>query len=129
MPEEHHFRLVLALAAVGFGDEANHRQVLDRMRTGLSPLFEIVSPMPYTALQQMFDEAYPWGTHTYEKGLYLEDFTDAAIDVIVERINGTVSPMSVTFFYVLSGAYSAADEEDTAFGGGRSPRMTVFILG
>ena len=129
VPEEHQFRLVLALAAVGFGDEANHRQVLERMRKGLSPLFEMVSPMPYTALQQMFDESFPWGTHTYEKGLYLEEFTDAAIDVIVERINGTVSPMSATFFYVLSGAYSAADEEDTAFGGGRSPRMTVFILG
>ena len=129
VPEEHHFRLVLALAAVGFGDEANHRQVLERVRRGLPPLFEMVSPMPYTALQQMFDEAYPWGTHAYEKALYLEDFTDAAIDVVVERVTGMVSPMSATFFYVLSGAYSAAEEEGTAFGGGRSPRMTVFILG
>jgi hypothetical protein len=76
---------LLVVAAVGFGAEANHRQVLERVRAGLPPLFEMVSPMPYTALQQMFDEAHPWGTHTYEKGLYLEDFTNAAIDVIVER--------------------------------------------
>ena len=65
VPEQHHFQLVLALAAVGFGAEANHRQVVDRVRRGLPPLFEMVSPMPYTAPQQMFDEAHPWGTYAY----------------------------------------------------------------
>ncbi|NMO91381.1 FAD-binding oxidoreductase [Actinomycetospora sp. TBRC 11914] len=129
VPEEHHSRLVLALAAVGFGAEPHHRELLERLRAALPPLFEMVSPMPYAALQQMFDDAFPRGTHCYEKALYLEEFTDAAIDVAVERITATVSPMSCTFFYVLSGAYGASAEEDTAFGGGRTPRMQVFILG
>jgi FAD/FMN-containing dehydrogenase len=129
VPEEHHFRLVLGLAAVGFGAEANHQQVLERMRAALPPLFEMVSPMPYAALQQMFDDAFPWGTHCYEKSLYLEQFTDAAVDVVVERLTAMTSPMSATFFYVLTGAYGAPAEEDTAFGGGRTPRLQVFILG
>jgi FAD/FMN-containing dehydrogenase len=129
VPEEHHGRLVFALAAVGFGGEEEHRQVVERVRSGLPPLFELVTPMPYAALQQMFDDANPWGTHTYEKALYVEDFTDGAIDVIVERVAAMASPVSAVFFYVLSGAYSAAEEASTAFGGGRSSRLMVFILG
>lgn len=129
VPEEHHFRLVLTLAAVGFGAEADHRQVLERLRRELPPLFEMVSPMPFSALQQMFDEAYSWGTHCYSKALYLEGFTDGAIEVIVERVAGMVSPMSAVFFYVLSGAYTLPDDETTAFSGGRTSRMCVFILG
>jgi FAD/FMN-containing dehydrogenase len=129
VPEEHHGRLVFVLAAVGFGSVEEHRRVVERVRRGMPPLFELITPMPYTALQQMFDEAFPWGSHGYVKALYLEDFTDGAVDVIVERTSAMVSPMSSVHFYVLNGAYCAADEEGTAFGGGRSPRMSVFLVG
>ena len=42
-------------------------------------------PMPYVALQQMLDEHMFWGVHTYTKGLYLDDLSDAAVEVIAER--------------------------------------------
>ncbi|GAA4762250.1 FAD-binding oxidoreductase [Actinomycetospora chibensis] len=129
VPTEHHFRLGIALVAVGFGGEESHRGVVDRVRKALTPLFEMVTPMPFTALQQMFDEPYGWGVHAYEKSLYLERFTDGAIDVIVEQVAGMVSPTSVVHFYVLSGAFCTADDAGTAFGGGRSPRLCVFIIG
>lgn len=129
VPEEFHLRLGVALVAVGFGSEESHQAVVQRVRDGLPPLFEMVTPMPFVALQQMFDEANAWGVHAYEKSLYLEDFTDAATGVIVDRIAGMRSPMSVVHFYVLSGAYSTADDESTAFSGGRSPRLGVFIIG
>ena len=39
-------------------------------------------------------------------------------------------PMSAVLFYVLGGAFSAADDASTAFsGGGRSPRLAMFIVG
>jgi len=129
VPAEHHFRLVLVLVAVGTGSEESHRGVVDRVRNALTPLFEMVAPMPFTALQQMFDEGFAWGTHAYEKSLYLETFTDEAIEVIVERVAVTVSPMSAVLFYVLGGAFSAADDASTAFSGGRSPRLAMFIVG
>ncbi len=130
VPPEHHGRLGFALAVVGFGSEAMHRAVVDRVRGALpTPLFELITPMPYTALQQMFDEAYAWGIRAYEKSLYLESFTDEIIDVVVERVAATASTMSVVHFYVLSGAYSDADDAETAFSGGRSPRLGVFIIG
>jgi FAD/FMN-containing dehydrogenase len=129
VPEEFRFRLGLALAVVGFGGEDSHQGVVDRIRRELPPLFDMVTSMPFTALQQMFDEAYAWGVHAYEKSLYLESFTDEAIEVIVEQVSGMSSPMSVAHFYVLSGAFSTADDTSTAFSGGRSPRLAAFLVG
>ena len=56
-------------------------------REALPPLFEFVTEIPYTALQQMLDESAPYGiVHAYNKSLYLDDLTDEAIDVVVERL-------------------------------------------
>ena len=37
--------------------------------------------------------------------------------------------MSLLLFYPLNGAYSQVGDDDTAFGGGRSPRFEAFIIG
>ncbi|GLZ47902.1 FAD-linked oxidase [Actinomycetospora sp. NBRC 106375] len=129
VPEEHHLRRGLALCAVGFGAEDAHRAVVDRVRGALPPLFELVTPMPYVELQQMFDEAYGWGTRAYEKSLYLEGFTDDVIDVVVDGVGAMAPPTSAVFFYDLSGAYCDAEDASTAFSGERTPRLQVFILG
>ena len=45
----------------GFGSPDEHAEAVDRLRQALPPLFEAVTPMPYTALQQLFDQANCWG--------------------------------------------------------------------
>jgi FAD/FMN-containing dehydrogenase len=129
VPEQHHFQPGFALIVVGFGAEETHQNVLDRLRAGLPPLFEMVSPMPYTALQQMFDEANAWGAYAHEKSTYLPDLTDPVIDVVIDHVRAKRSPMSVVHFYVLAGAFCDVADDDTAFSGGRSPRLAVFIIG
>jgi hypothetical protein len=84
--------------------------------------------MPYVALQQMLDKPNAWGFHNYNKGTYLEELSDAAIDVVVEHLPRKSSPLSVLLFYRLDAAYSQVAEEATAFSGGRSPRYEVFIV-
>ena len=86
------------------------------------------TPMPYVALQQILDEANAWGFHTYDKGTYLEDLSDEAIEVVAGHLPRKNSPLSVLLFYRLDGAYSEVGEDDTAFSGGRSPRFAVFIV-
>ena len=49
--------------------------------------------MPYTALQQMFDEANCWGQHYYEKSAYIAEITDDVIDVVVEHVPRKTSPL------------------------------------
>ena len=102
---------------------------MDRIRGTLPPLFDYVTPMPFTALQQMLDEDNAWGFYGYDKGAYLEDLTDEVIEVITEHAPRKSSPLSKLLFYRLDGAYSDAGEDDTAFGGGRSPRYMGFFIG
>jgi FAD/FMN-containing dehydrogenase len=129
VPAEHQGKAGYALLLVGFGDPAEHQQVTDRIRAALPPLFDVVSPMPYTALQQLLDEANAWGFHAYDKSGYFSDLSDEVIDVLVEHAPRKTSPLSVLLFYRLDEAFSAVGEDDTAFGGGRSPRYTGFFIG
>jgi hypothetical protein len=129
VPEQHHFQPGYVLLLTGFGTAAEHAQIADRVRQSLPPLFEIVTPMPYVALQQLMDEANAWGVRSYEKGTYVEDLSDPVISLITERVPAKNSPMSAVLFYRLDGAYSAVGDADTAFSGGRSPRYAAFILG
>ncbi len=128
VPEEHHGRPGYAFVVVGLGSPEDHAELLDRIRRQLPPVWEFASPMPYVALQQLLDEANAWGFHNYEKGTYLEELTDEAIEVVVEHLPRKTSPLSVVLFYRLDGAYSEVPDEDTAFSGGRSPRYAVFNI-
>jgi len=128
VPGQHHHQPGYALVVAGFGSAGQHHQVLTRIRRALPPLWELATPMPYVALQQMLDEANAWGFHAYDKGTYLEDLSDEAIQVIAGHLPRKNSPLSGVFFYRLDQAYSEAGEDDTAFSGGRSPRYAVFIV-
>ncbi|MFD7153850.1 FAD-binding oxidoreductase [Kribbella sp. NPDC059898] len=128
VPEALHFRPGYALIVIGFGSADEHAGVLDEIRSAVPPLFEFESPMPYVALQQMLDEANGWGFHAYDKGCYLDDFTDEAIAVITEQVPLKQSPGSVMLCYRLDGAYSRVPEDATAFSGSRAPGYGVFIV-
>lgn len=95
----------------------------------LVPRFDLVTPMPYVGLQQLLDEANAWGSHSYEKGTYLEDLSDEVIDVLTSYVPIKTSPKSLVLLYRLDGAYSQVSDDDTAFSGGRSPRFGTFIVG
>ena len=51
------------------------------------------------------------------------------IAVVAEHLPRKISPMSMLHVYPLSGAYAEVGDDDTAFGGPRSARYGVFIIG
>jgi FAD/FMN-containing dehydrogenase len=128
VPEQYHFMPGHALLAVGFGSPERHAEIVAPVRAELPPLFELVTPIPYVALQQMFDESAAWGTHGYEKALYLDVLSDGALAVIAEHIPKKSSPLSFCPTFVMTGAYSGVADADTAFGGSRSSGF-VFNIG
>ena len=129
VPPELHFTPAYALAVVGLADEAHHAALIAPITEALTPIVELVTPMPYTALQQMFDESAPWGVSAYEKAVYLDELSDGAIDVILEHQPKKISPLSFVPIFVLGGAYARADDAATAFGGNRSTRYVVNLSG
>jgi hypothetical protein len=125
VPVEHHFRPGIALIVAGFASPEAHHQLIAPALEAAPPLFELVTPIPYTALQQMIDGAAPWGMHAYTKGLYLDELSDDAIDVIAGRLPAKTSPLSIVPIFPLGGAYARVGEDDTALAASRSARYMV----
>jgi FAD/FMN-containing dehydrogenase len=120
VPEQYRFRPGHALLVVGFGSAEEHERIVAPIRKAVTPLFELVTPIPYVALQQLFNESAMWGSLGYEKALYLDELSDAAIAVIGEHVLKKSSPLSFCPTFTLSGAYRTPGDADTAFGGNRS---------
>ncbi|OLT10757.1 FAD-linked oxidase [Pseudonocardia sp. CNS-139] len=122
VPQEHHFAPGVAVLVAGFAGEGAHDALIAPVRERLVPLFELVTPIPYTELQKMLDDAAPWGIRNYTKALMLDELTDEAIDVVAGRLPEKVSPMTIVPIFPLGGAYADVGDDDTAFGGSRSAR-------
>jgi FAD/FMN-containing dehydrogenase len=127
VPEQHHFAPGVALIMVGFGTPEEHEAAVAPVREALEPLFDASMPIPYTALQQMLDEGSFWGVRAYTKGLYLDELSDSAVEVIAEQLPGHRSPLSELLIFPFGGAYAEVADEDTAFGGRRDVKYVVAI--
>lgn len=73
------------------------------------PLVDGIGLKPYITHQTMFDAAQPPGRHNYWKTAYLSEFSDAAIDVIVDGARQMTSPLSVLAVYQLGDAARLGD--------------------
>ena len=127
VPAELHFTPAFALAVVGLGDEQEHARLIEPIKQALDPIVELITPIPYVGLQQMFDASAPWGMHNYEKAVYLAELSDGAIDAILTHQAKKMSPLSFVPIFPLGGAYRQADNNATAFGGSRDIRYVVNI--
>ena len=127
VPDDLHFTPAYALMVVGLTDEASHAGLIAPIKRDLSPIVELVTPMPYVAVQQMFDESAPWGLHSYEKAVYLAELSDGAIEVISKHQPRKMSPLSFVPIFPLGGVYARASHTDSAFGGNRATRWVVNI--
>ncbi|HEY5854882.1 MAG TPA: FAD-binding oxidoreductase [Aldersonia sp.] len=127
VPEQYHFTPGHALIVAGFGTASEHADLVEPIRRQLPPLFEFVAPIPYAGLQQMLDDAAPWGAHAYEKSLDFTELTDEVIEVLTEHAAQKTSPLSFIPIFALDGAFSAVPEDATAFGGSRRPHFTCSI--
>ncbi|TCK24959.1 FAD-binding oxidoreductase [Pseudonocardia endophytica] len=134
VPEAVRFRPGYALVVIGMGDpggaDTDADAVCESLRAGgPPPLFDFRSPMPYVALQQMIDEPNAWGVHCYDKSCFLTELSDPIIEVVTEHVARKQSPLSVVNVLTADGAYCDADGDATSFGGERTPRLLVFIIG
>lgn len=125
VPAEHQGRIGHAFLVVGLGTADEHAAAVAPIREACGPLFELVTPMPYSAVQQLFDDNYPFGIHGYDKALALPELTDDAIAVINERAPLKRSPVTFMPIFPLHGAVAEVGADDTAYGGMRRPHFVV----
>ncbi|HEX4836991.1 MAG TPA: FAD-binding oxidoreductase, partial [Solirubrobacteraceae bacterium] len=70
----------------------------------LQPAVDVLGPMPYTAIQGMFDAGTPRGSRNYWRSGYLQQLTDEAIDTIYAAVPGIPHPMGQLHIHQMGGA-------------------------
>ena len=98
------------------------------LRQFRAPRFELTGPMPYTALQSMFDALYPPGMQWYWSGDFLGEVPDKAIDEHLKFGAQLPSLQSTMHFYPVDGAASRVGPNDTAFSY-REAKWSMVIAG
>lgn len=117
--------LKIAILGCYAGAVEDGERALAPLRKLAEPIADFSDTMPYTDLQQLFDEEYPSGMRYYWKSLYLDGLTETAIDRIAYWADAAPSPLSTVDVWQLGGAITAVDIEESAFAGRHAP----FLLG
>jgi len=80
-----------------------------------SPAMDVIGPMPYSAVNMLFDAGFPRGALNYWKSSFLATLEDAAIDAMIARFAAAPSPMSGLLLEHFHGAATRVGATDTAF--------------
>ncbi|MGY1738267.1 FAD-binding oxidoreductase [Geodermatophilus sp. SYSU D00684] len=98
------------------GDPADGERFLTGFREVARPAAEMVAPMPYPAVNALFDPLLPPGTRCYWKSVYADEVPDEAIAVHVEHGARLPVVTSTMHMYTLDGAPREVPGDATAFG-------------
>jgi FAD/FMN-containing dehydrogenase len=113
-PKEHWGKRMCILLVAHNGEGA--KDAVDAIRKNLpTPLFDWAGPMPYPALQGMFDALYPTGLQWYWKGDFVKSLPDAAIDAHIAHAAKAPSDNSLMHLYPIDGAVHLRGKSDTAW--------------
>jgi FAD/FMN-containing dehydrogenase len=106
---------IVALVCCYSGPVDKGEEVVRPLRRYGSPVQDALGPMPYVAMQQLFDPAFPAGSYYYVKGAFLPEMTDGAIEVFSQYAATKPSPLSGVLIQTVRGAASRVASDATAF--------------
>jgi len=116
VPAELQGKPMVGIAACYCGAPEKGDDVLKPVRLFSQPDISLFGPMPYVALESMFDASAPHGIQCYLKSDFLNTLDDGAIDVICDFAARKTSPHSEIHLHQLGGAVSRVSDGKTAFG-------------
>ena len=102
-------------------------RVIEPLRKFGSPIADLISRMPYTAMQQMIDGAAPFGLRSYWKSRFLRDLPDTAIDTFIQFAESRTSPRTLAVLEHAHGAVTRVAPDGTAFPNRSDPFDLVLI--
>lgn len=103
------------------GPIAAGEAVLRPVREFGPPMADLISPMPYAAIQKTFDPTSPAGLLNYWKSSFLRELSPRVIDAIVAAYASVPSPLTSVVIEHLGGAVSRVGESETAFSNRGAP--------
>ncbi len=115
IPEELHFMPASAFVVCYTGDMANAEEAVKPFREVAEAALDLMGPLPYPAIQSLFDALYPPGLQHYWKSDVVYGLPDEAIAIHARRAPDVPDPWSGVHIYPLNGAIHDVDSDATAF--------------
>ncbi|MCB0112178.1 MAG: BBE domain-containing protein, partial [Caldilineaceae bacterium] len=117
-PEEARGRRVVIPVAVHTGPPEVGAQQTQPLRELGTPLIDLSGPIPWTALQGMFDPFFPEKVQRYYfKSRYLSNLDEATINALIPPASNPPQPMVLVVLWHYGGAMSRVGATETAFTG------------
>lgn len=114
-PKEHHLKKACALVWCYTGDMSKAEQVFKPIREFEPPLIDFAGPIPFPALQSLFDGLLPPGLQWYWRADFVKDLSDEAINVHTKYGNQLPTMISTMHLYPINGAAHKLGSHETAW--------------
>lgn len=130
IPAELHGTPMVAVACCHIGEHDDAEKAVEPLREFGQPVADVIGPIPYVALQSMFDGSAPRGLNTYWKTAYLDDLSDPGIDQLVVQTAElpALFHFSAVHLHHLEGAVGEQPRGGSAFAH-RDHRFVLNLIG
>jgi len=128
IPENRHGNTFCAMVVCWAGPPDETAKAIAPFRQAAHVVAEFVGPMPYPAMNSMFDGLVPPGLQHYWKAAYATDLIDGAIEAHMKFGPKVPVVNSTVHIYPINGAVHDVAPDATAFGH-REAKYAVVIAG
>jgi FAD/FMN-containing dehydrogenase len=115
IPENRHGEPFVAIVACWAGPLDEGERAVQPFRDVAPIVAEFVGPMPYPALNTLFDGLVPPGLQHYWKANFNTELTDAAIEGHLQHAPKLPAVNSTVHLYPINGACHRVGQDETAF--------------
>lgn len=126
LPEDWHYKKIVALAACWAGDPVGGKDVAQPLRELGTPITDLFGPMPYVDLQQLVDPLWEAGAANYFTSTFLDQLPAAALETLADYHHSSADlPVQAELhIHHLGGAVAQVSADSTAF----TDRSSPFLL-
>jgi FAD/FMN-containing dehydrogenase len=127
LPEAWHGKPVIAIAGMYAGPVEEGLDALAPLRSLADPVADLFGPLPYVAMQSLFDALHPKGDGNYFKSAHVTDMSDEAIDALIAGHKAVTSPQNEIHVHDVRGAVARGPVGGSPFPHRDSPYVVNVI--
>jgi len=114
-PETYHHKRMCGIVWCYSGNIEEADNIFQSIRNVKQPAIDLTGPIPFVALQGLFDPLLPPGMHWYWKTDYINDLSDEAIAIHLQYAGNPPAWLSTMHLYPVNGAAARVKTDDTAW--------------
>ncbi|MBV8715716.1 MAG: FAD-binding protein [Chloroflexi bacterium] len=128
-PRDHWGKRACAIIGSFNGPAEDGASLMSQLLNSLpAPIFNWMGPMPFPAMQALFDPFFPKGLQWYWKGDFVKSLPDEAIDIHIAQAANAPSDFSLMHLYPIDGAVQRVAKDATAWNT-RDAKWSMVIAG